>query len=687
MKRSEYQLPALKSAVYFFVFGFFWILLSDNFLAGFEFAEATELRLQTYKGWLFITLTTLLIYFLVIRQIKELVKLKQKLQLSGKSLTVILENIGEGIISVDKNEKITSINEIAQHLTGFRYFDALNKPLSEILNIIDFNSRGKITCPPIDTLIAINNSKSHLILIDAQNREYRIVLSVEKIFDEVNLHISTILAFRDITEKKNLENELHRWLNVYKSFIKYSIEGIYLFEFEKPIPINLPEEEQIRLMDETTILRTCNDSFAKMYGYETAEDLNGINMKQLHGSFETPTNMRFIKNLIKSDYRLLHEITEETNKAGEIIYIANNVVGIKENNLLVRIWGSQVNITNQVKTIKILEESEKKYKLLFQTTPVPLIIYDLNTFQIMDTNLSAEILYGYKHEEFISMKIWDIRPDFGLYTPDELRKWIMNNLSNTSEYDTINKSGKTIHVEIKRDQIEYLGRPAILAAINDITALKEAEKRVIQSVVEGENNERKRISKELHDSLGQNLTAASLNFSGVKNAVSKLEPEKTEKFLLGLDFLNAAIEENRNIAHNLMPKAIDDFGLVPSLNSLFNQIGKSSGLHIKFFENLALKRLPRQVEFNLYRITQEALNNAIKHAQASEIFVQLILHQNDLVYTFEDNGKGFNTKGVENTNNGMGLSSINNRVKAMSGTLEIDSLPKRGTSITIEIPV
>jgi PAS domain S-box-containing protein len=266
MKRSEYQLPALKSAVYFFVFGFFWILLSDNFLAGFDFAEDTELRLQTYKGWLFITLTTLLIYFLVIRRIKELIKLKHKLQLNEKSLTVILENIGEGIISVDKNQKITSINKIAQHLTGFKYSDAINKPISEILNIVDFNSHEKITCPPMDNLASINDPKNHFILIDDKNREYRIILRVEKITDDDSFHSSTILAFRDITAKKNLENELHRWLNVYSSFIKYSIEGIYLFEFKKPIPVNLPEAEQIRLMDETTILRTCNDSFAKMYG-------------------------------------------------------------------------------------------------------------------------------------------------------------------------------------------------------------------------------------------------------------------------------------------------------------------------------------------------------------------------------------------------------------------------------------
>lgn len=687
MKRSEYLVPALKSAVYFFVFGFFWILLSDRFLNSLELPGEQEALLQTYKGWLFIGLTTILIYFLVERRIREILKLKNKLQLNETSLSAILENIGEGIISIDKNNTILYMNSIAEKLTGFSATEAQNQPLDKILNIISSKDHYKITASLINNSEPLTGPKDYLILIGLNKNEYRIHLTRKKIFDENNAHVSTIIAFRDITEKKNLEIELHRWLDVYSSFIKYSFEGVYLLEFEKPIPTTLPENEQVSCFYENTILRTCNDAFAIMHGYHAAKEIDGINIKDLPCSFSNPANQKFFKKFINADYRLLQETTEEKSKTGELFFVSNNLVGIKENGHLVRVWGSQFDITDQIKALKILEESEKKYKLLFQTTPVALIIYDLEDFRILDANHSAEILYGYDNIEFTELKIWDIQPDFELYTPTELRLWVLDNLRNTSEYTTINKSGKTIHVEIKRDQIEYLGRPAVLAAINDISALKEAEKRVIQSVVEGENNERKRISKELHDSLGQSLTAASLNFSAVKNDISNLEPQRVEKFQLGLDFLNSAIEESRNIAHNLMPKAIDDFGLVPSLNSLFNQIDKFSGINIKFYENLEGRRLPRQVEFNLYRITQEALNNAIKHAHATEIFVQLMLHQNDLIYTFEDDGKGFVVDPQGQGKRGLGLASIDNRVKAMSGTLEIDSSPKRGTAITIELPV
>jgi two-component system, NarL family, sensor kinase len=98
-------------------------------------------------------------------------------------------------------------------------------------------------------------------------------------------------------------------------------------------------------------------------------------------------------------------------------------------------------------------------------------------------------------------------------------------------------------------------------------------------------------------------------------------------------------------------------------------------------------RLPGNVELNLYRITQEALNNVLKHANAGKIFVQLLLHKQEIIYTFEDDGKGFDLPVLSPGSKGMGIKSINNRVKAMSGIFEIDSSPGKGTALTIQIPL
>jgi signal transduction histidine kinase len=161
-----------------------------------------------------------------------------------------------------------------------------------------------------------------------------------------------------------------------------------------------------------------------------------------------------------------------------------------------------------------------------------------------------------------------------------------------------------------------------------------------------------------------------------------------EKMENGIRFLKTAIEESRNIAHNLMPKAIEDYGIVLSLKSLFNQIEKSTKLKIKFYENIGeIIRLDINVELNIFRITQEAVNNVVKHAEASEIFVQLMLHTNEIIFTFEDNGKGFDKLDLNSGKKGIGIKSMYNRAKAMSGHCDLESSTGHGTNITIVIPI
>jgi PAS domain S-box-containing protein len=515
------------------------------------------------------------------------------------------------------------------------------------------------------------------------------ILSQGKIMerDEKGRALRLVGTNLDITATKHLELKLQRQVKIYSSFIRYASEGIYLFELEKPMPLDLSQDEQINHFYRYGYVETCNDAFAKMYGYQKSEDLVGIKQSKLHGGENVPENIDIMKQFIKSGYRVKEVLSKEVDKEGNNIYISNNVVGIIEDDKLVRTWGSQYNITDRVNAQLELEESEKKYRLLFQTNPVPLIIVDLNELGFLDVNLAVQKLLGFSREEFLHMKLWDIRPDISIFTLGEMKAQILKGAGVQHESKLHTKHDETVLVEVIFDLINYEGQQATLAAFSDITALKDAEKRVLKSIIEGEDNERKRVSIEIHDSLGQNLTAASLNFDSLKQAIQDLKQKDISKFNTGLEFLKSAIDESRNIAHNLMPKAIDDFGLIPSLTSLFNQIEKSTGINVKFYENLSGGRLNRQIELNLYRITQEAINNLIKHSKANEVDIQLLLHKQEIIYTFEDNGIGFDKSSIEITGKGMGLKSIFNRVVTMSGTFDLDSSPERGTSITIEIPI
>jgi PAS domain S-box-containing protein len=519
--------------------------------------------------------------------------------------------------------------------------------------------------------------------------KYRWVSSRGKITERNSDGIPTRMmgAITDITKTKELELQLKNLVEIYSSFIRYSSEGIYLYEMDPPMPVDLPVDEQIKLMYHAGYLRTCNNAFASMYGHASATAMEGLSMATMHGSDDDPDNISLLREFITGGYSILKKITKENDKDGNLLYISNNVVGITENGKLLRTWGSQSNITQQVLALENIEESEKRYRLIFKTNPVPLLIFKSDDLRILDVNQAACKLFGYTQQEFISINVGSLRDGTTTTTDLETVDMMMQHPTHTAEMMFKTKTGILIPADVKLDKIEYRDTPAFLAAITDLTAVKNAEKMVIQSLIEGADTERIRVAKEIHDSLGQNLTAVSLNLNSIETPANLMGEKNAERFANGLRFLKNAIEESRNIAHNLMPKAIEDFGLVLSLHSLFNQIEKTSGLKIDFFQNMGDEmRLDKQIELNLYRITQEALNNVLKHAGATEVFVQLILHPTEIIFTFEDNGKGFDKLNAKTSKKGIGLKNIANRAIAMSGHADIDSSIGQGTTITIVIP-
>lgn len=148
--------------------------------------------------------------------------------------------------------------------------------------------------------------------------------------------------------------------------------------------------------------------------------------------------------------------------------------------------------------------------------------------------------------------------------------------------------------------------------------------------------------------------------------------------------LNHAVVRLRQTAHNLMPDALLEEGLPSAIRYFCNGVAKTSGLHIRFEQHDTLPEMPIEAQTNLYRITQELIQNAIKHASATEILVSLNYREGILNLSVEDNGKGFSDAEVSD---GLGLKSIRNRLKAMNGHMEISKLPESGTVVLVELRV
>jgi signal transduction histidine kinase len=204
--------------------------------------------------------------------------------------------------------------------------------------------------------------------------------------------------------------------------------------------------------------------------------------------------------------------------------------------------------------------------------------------------------------------------------------------------------------------------------------LNRQQKEKATAILDTQEQERKRIAEDLHDSLGHLLSTAKMN----------LQSGSTDLSRQTIQLLNQASEELRNISFNLMPRVLEEEGLTPALNELAEKTQQSGKMMVSFqAHDLEKFSFDRLAQFNIYRIVQEATNNILKHAGATETGIQLIGQENNLVIMIEDNGKGFDPNKVQH---GRGQRNMRARTQWLNGNFHLDSTPGHGTTISIEIP-
>jgi signal transduction histidine kinase len=205
----------------------------------------------------------------------------------------------------------------------------------------------------------------------------------------------------------------------------------------------------------------------------------------------------------------------------------------------------------------------------------------------------------------------------------------------------------------------------------------------LRRVVEGQELERRRLARELHDETGQALTSILLGLKQVEEAKTK---EEARDAAAGLrDQIVQTLQSVRRLAVELRPQALDDFGLVPALERLGEAFGEQSGIAVDVQANLDSARLPAEVETALYRIVQEALTNVAKHSGASQVSVVVTRREGVVMAVVEDDGQGFGAGGGEG--GGLGLVGMKERVGLLGGRVAIESTEGAGTTVVAEVPV
>ncbi|TDP02027.1 ATP-binding protein [Flavobacterium sp. 245] len=257
-----------------------------------------------------------------------------------------------------------------------------------------------------------------------------------------------------------------------------------------------------------------------------------------------------------------------------------------------------------------------------------------------------------------------------------------------------------VPVMIKKDELELLivcfniterkkaQREVERLNLENTTEKINQQKIISSKIVENQENEQNRIAKEIHDGIGQMLTGLKFSLESI-NLDDREKSEQKIEYLkkLSLDIIKGV----RTATFNLMPPELSDHGIVSSLAKLTQELSKLTGKEILFYNKTDFdQRLDSLIEINIYRLTQEAINNAIKYAESSHIIVQLSHSETLLSVIVDDNGKGFDINSVDkkrNSESGMGLLFMKERIQYINGRVFINSIPGEGTRITFNIPI
>ncbi len=212
--------------------------------------------------------------------------------------------------------------------------------------------------------------------------------------------------------------------------------------------------------------------------------------------------------------------------------------------------------------------------------------------------------------------------------------------------------------------------------------LKNEKDKNLRSLINGQETERQRLSRELHDSLGQLLIGLKLKYENCRNHQNM----HSESFSDLSELFDKTIEETRRISNNLMPAALSEFGLSTAIRHICNTITSSTNINIIFKTKGKFDTLSKDIQTYLFRITQEALTNIVKHSEANNSSILIHFSEKEILLKIEDDGKGFKKSEINHLSSN-GLSNIQNRVLLLSGICIIDSEQNKGTSITVRIPI
>ncbi|MFI5131191.1 MAG: PAS domain S-box protein [Chitinophagales bacterium] len=358
-------------------------------------------------------------------------------------------------------------------------------------------------------------------------------------------------------------------------------------------------------------------------------------------------------------------------------------------------------ITDSKNAQEILRVSEEKRRLIMNAALDAIMMIDTQGL-ITFWNPQAETMFGWKENEIKGKRLSDtiIPHKYGERDEKGMKHYLQTGedavLNKLVEITALNRDGKEFPVELSIIPVEQGDEKSFCVFIRDISARKKAEENLKQSHEELRQltshlqnireEERTSMAREVHDELGQQITCIKMDVSWLLKRIKTEDALEKEKIREIPELLDHTSRTVRKIATELRPSILDDFGLIEALEWHSGEFQKRSGIKIQFHSEVPEINIGQTISTSLFRIYQESLTNVVRHANATEITGSISLKESKLILTVSDNGKGFDVTSIGHKKT-LGLLGIRERTLMMGGNYGIASMPGKGTTITVTVPL
>jgi PAS domain S-box-containing protein len=643
------------------------------------------------------------------RDISARKRSEEELILQKSYFQQLFESSPEGIVILDNMDRVVNVNRGFERLFQLNLSEVKGQKINNVLvpeNLMEQASQMSLFVLKGEIIHKETvRKRKDGSLVDVSVLAYPITMGTDQ--------IGVYGIYSDISERKEAEKALRNSQERYRAFVQQSTEGIWRFEFLEPIPVKNPVEEQIRLAFKFGYLAECNDTYARMYGYNTSEEIVGARLNELLVESE-PRHIDYLRSFIESSYRLNNVETQETDKSGNIKYFVNNLVGIIENEAVVRAWGTQRDITES----KLADEELHRTQFRLAT-----LLNNLHDVVLYETGGEKEFvsenvidLLGYPASKFVTNRKFFT----GIIHPGDLKRvqektkaWVAAGRPGilNLEFRCRRADGTYIWIEDHMISVRSDGKQSSMAGVLiDITEHKSSEEKLKQ--------------------LAEKLALSNKELEQFAYVASHDLQEPLRMVASYIQLLQRRYKGQLSVeADEFINFAVDG---VVRMKTLINDLLIYSRMNTQEFpfEPTDCSKIIEQVKVNLKSAVEESkaaitydslpvidanhlqmtqlfqnlVSNAIKFRKPDEppkIHISCRQTEDEWLFSVADNGIGIEKEFTERVfiifqrlhnykeypGTGIGLAICKKIVEKMGGHIWVESEPGRGSIFSFTIPV